>query len=62
MPETATRLVVERVMPHPPEKVRRAPTESPLIEPWPMSNEFESVMGHRSRFRAEPMLVERAYP
>jgi uncharacterized protein YndB with AHSA1/START domain len=58
MPETAaaTRaVVVEREMPHPPEKVWRAITQGPLIEEWLMKNDFQPVVGHRFTFRATPM-------
>ena len=56
MPDPATRsIVVERVMPHPPEKIWRALTEGPLIEKWLMKNDFEPVVGQRFNFRAEPM-------
>jgi|SRR6516165_459469 uncharacterized protein YndB with AHSA1/START domain len=52
----ATRsIVVEREMPHPPEKVWRALTQGPLIEEWLMKNDFKPVVGHRFNFRAEPM-------
>ncbi len=52
----ATRsLVVERVMPHPPEKIWRALTQGPLIEEWLMKNDFQPIMGHRFTFRATPM-------
>jgi uncharacterized protein YndB with AHSA1/START domain len=52
----ATRsLVVERVMPHPPEKIWRALTQRPLIEGWLMRNDFQPVVGHRFNFRAAPM-------
>ena len=51
---TATRsLVVERVMPHPPEKIWRALTQGPLIEQWLMKNDFQPVVGHRFNFRAD---------
>lgn len=56
MPDAATRsVVVERVMPHPPEKVWRALTEGPLIERWLMRNDFEPEVGRPFQFRAEPM-------
>jgi uncharacterized protein YndB with AHSA1/START domain len=48
-------LVIERVYPHPPEKVWRALTESPLIAQWLMKNDFEPVIGHRFQFRSEPV-------
>jgi uncharacterized protein YndB with AHSA1/START domain len=52
----ATRsIVVERVMPHPPEKIWRALTLGPLIEEWLMKNDFQPVVGHRFNFRADPM-------
>jgi uncharacterized protein YndB with AHSA1/START domain len=52
----ATRaIVVERVMPHPPEKIWRALTQSPLIAEWLMQNDFRPVVGHRFNFRAQPM-------
>jgi uncharacterized protein YndB with AHSA1/START domain len=53
---TAARsLVVEREMPHPPEKVWRALTQNPLLETWLMKNDFRPIVGHRFNFRAEPM-------
>jgi uncharacterized protein YndB with AHSA1/START domain len=52
----ATRsLVVERKMPHPPEKIWRALTHGPLIEEWLMKNDFQPVVGHTFNFRATPM-------
>ena len=52
---TPTRtLVIDREMPHPPEKIWRALTERPLIEEWLMSNDFQPVVGHRFTFRATP--------
>ena len=47
-------LVIEREMPHPPEKIWRALTEGPLIEEWLMTNDFRPVVGHRFSFRAKP--------
>jgi uncharacterized protein YndB with AHSA1/START domain len=53
---SATRsIVVERVMPHPPEKIWRALTQGPLIEEWLMKNDFRPVVSHKFNFRAEPM-------
>jgi uncharacterized protein YndB with AHSA1/START domain len=52
--ETRT-LVIEREMPHPPEKIWRALTEGALIEEWLMSNDFKPVVGHRFTFRATPV-------
>jgi uncharacterized protein YndB with AHSA1/START domain len=34
-------LVVEREMPHPPDKIWRALTQAPLIEEWLMKNDFQ---------------------
>ena len=48
-------LVVERVFTHPPEKLWRALTESPLLAQWMMKNDFEPVVGRRFQFRADPM-------
>ncbi|MDB5448235.1 MAG: Activator of Hsp90 ATPase 1 family protein [Phenylobacterium sp.] len=48
-------LVVERLMPHPPEKVWRALTEQPLVAEWLMQNDFAPAVGHRFTFRATPV-------
>ena len=48
-------LVVERVFAHPPEKLWRALTESPLLTQWMMNNDFEPVVGRKFQFRREPM-------
>ena len=48
-------LVIEREMPHSPEKIWRALTENPLIEQWLMTNDFQPVVGHRFTFRATPV-------
>jgi uncharacterized protein YndB with AHSA1/START domain len=54
--ETDTRsIVMERVMPHPAEKIWRALTLGPLIEEWLMKNDFQPVVGHKFNFRADPM-------
>jgi uncharacterized protein YndB with AHSA1/START domain len=47
-------LVVERVFPHPPEKLWRALTEGPLLAQWMMNNDFEPVPGRKFQFRNEP--------
>jgi uncharacterized protein YndB with AHSA1/START domain len=53
-PAAATRsLVVEREMPHSPEKVWRALTEGPLIEAWLMKNDFKPAVGHRFNLSAD---------
>ena len=48
-------LVIEREMPHPPEKIWRALTEGQLIEQWLMKNDFQPVVGHRFQFRSTPV-------
>jgi uncharacterized protein YndB with AHSA1/START domain len=48
-------LVIEREVPHPPEKIWRALTQSSLIAEWLMNNDFRPVVGHRFNFRATPM-------
>jgi uncharacterized protein YndB with AHSA1/START domain len=47
-------IIVERDLPHPPEKVWRALTQSALIAEWLMPNDFELKVGHRFTFRATP--------
>lgn len=51
-PETLS-VIVEREIPHPPEKIWRALTQPHLIEEWLMRNEFEPVVGHRFHLSAE---------
>ena len=48
-------LTIERELPHPPEKVWRALTESQLIQEWLMGNDFEPQVGHRFKFRSTPV-------
>jgi uncharacterized protein YndB with AHSA1/START domain len=48
-------IVVERMMPHPPEKIWRALTTSDLIAEWLMKNDFQPTVGHRFQFRATPV-------
>ena len=48
-------LVIEREMPHPPGKVWRALTQSPLIDEWLMKNDFQPVAGHKFQFRSTPV-------
>ena len=53
---TPTRtLVIEREVPHPPEKIWRALTQSALIEEWLMKNDFQPIVGHSFSFRATPV-------
>lgn len=45
--QTETRaVVVEREMPHPPEKIWRALTQPHLIEEWLMKGDFRPEVGH----------------
>jgi uncharacterized protein YndB with AHSA1/START domain len=53
-PATETRsVVVEREIPHPPEKIWRALTQPHLIEEWLMKSDFKLAVGHRFNFRAD---------
>jgi uncharacterized protein YndB with AHSA1/START domain len=51
--DTTRSVVIEREMPHPPEKIWRALTQSPLIEEWLMKNDFQPVVDHRFNLRAD---------
>jgi uncharacterized protein YndB with AHSA1/START domain len=56
MSEPATEtlsVIVEREIPHPPEKIWRALTQPHLIEEWLMKNDFKPVMSHRFNLRAD---------
>ena len=53
--ESARTLVIERVFPHPPEKLWRALTESPLIAQWLLKNDFEPVIGQWFLFGSYPV-------
>jgi uncharacterized protein YndB with AHSA1/START domain len=44
-------VVVEREMPHPPEKIWRALTQQHLIEEWLMKNDFRPDIGHHFQLR-----------
>lgn len=53
---TATEIrsvVVEREIPHPPEKIWRALTQPHLIAEWLMKNDFAAVEGHGFRLSAD---------
>ena len=52
---TTRTLVIEKIFRHPPEKLWRALTETPLLAQWLMKNDFEPVVGHKFQFRAEPV-------
>jgi uncharacterized protein YndB with AHSA1/START domain len=52
----ATRdIVVEDVVPQPPEKVWKALTTAQLIGQWLMPNDFEPVVGKRFTFKTKPI-------
>jgi uncharacterized protein YndB with AHSA1/START domain len=46
-------VVVEREIPHPPERIWRALTQPHLIAEWLMKNDFRPVVGHRFELRAD---------
>jgi uncharacterized protein YndB with AHSA1/START domain len=46
-------VVVEREIPHPPEKLWRALTQPQLIEEWLMKNDFKPVVGHSFNLRGD---------
>jgi uncharacterized protein YndB with AHSA1/START domain len=52
---TERSLVVERDMPHSPEKIWRALTQAALMDEWLMVSDFQPVVGHRFSFRAPAM-------
>ena len=56
MSNTATEtrsVVVERVVPFPPEKIWRALTQPHLIEEWLLKGDFKPVVGHGFTLRAD---------
>jgi len=46
-------VVVERDIPHPPEKIWRALTQPQLIEEWLMKNDFKPILDHRFNLSAD---------
>lgn len=52
MTETRS-VIVERELPHAPEKLWRALTQPHLIQEWLMKNDFAPVIGHRFTLRGE---------
>lgn len=46
-------VVVERELPHSPEKIWRALTQPHLIEEWLMKSDFKPVVGHRFNLKGE---------
>jgi uncharacterized protein YndB with AHSA1/START domain len=56
MTDSSTRsVVIEKELPHPPEKIWRALTQGPLIKEWLMENDFQPVVGHSFTLRSTPM-------
>ncbi len=53
--ETTRSLVVERLFPHPPEKLWRALTDKSLVAQWMMNNDLEPVVGRKFQFRSNPV-------
>jgi uncharacterized protein YndB with AHSA1/START domain len=53
--ETASQsaVIVERVLPHPPEKVWRVLTTSEFLAEWLMPNDFQPVLGSDFTFRTK---------
>jgi uncharacterized protein YndB with AHSA1/START domain len=49
----ALSVVVEREIPHPPQKIWRALTQPHLIEEWLMKSDFKPVVGHGFNLRAD---------
>jgi uncharacterized protein YndB with AHSA1/START domain len=49
----ALAVVVEREVPHPPEKIWRALTQPHLIAEWLMKNDFSPVVDHRFSLKAD---------
>lgn len=48
-------LVIEKELPHLPEKIWRALTQGALIKEWLMDNDFAPTVGHKFKFRSTPM-------
>ncbi len=51
--EQTLSVVVERELPHPPEKIWRALTQPQLIEEWLMKNAFKPTVGHAFSLSAD---------
>jgi uncharacterized protein YndB with AHSA1/START domain len=48
-------VVIEKELPHPPQKIWRALTEGALIKEWLMDNDFQPTVGHQFQFRSTPV-------
>ncbi|HEX8036005.1 MAG TPA: SRPBCC domain-containing protein [Ktedonobacterales bacterium] len=51
----AASIIHDIFLPHPPERVWRALTDSAAISSWLMPNDFEPRLGHHFTFRTNPM-------
>lgn len=47
-------VVIERKLSHPAARIWRALTQGALMEEWLMKSDFQPIVGHRFKFRAEP--------
>ena len=54
-PDATRSVIIEREMPHPPEKIWRALTQGSLIEEWLMKNDFQPQVGRQFKFRSTPV-------
>src|SRR6201999_791724 len=52
---TTRSVVIEKELPHRPEKIWRALTQGALMKEWLMDNDFQPVVGHAFKFRSPPM-------
>ncbi len=52
---TTRAIIIEDVLPHPPEKVWEALTTPAYLARWLMQNDFQPVVGHSFTFQAQPM-------
>jgi uncharacterized protein YndB with AHSA1/START domain len=57
-PAETLSIIVERELPHPPEKIWRALTQPHLIEEWLMKNDFKPVVEHRFSVTADWGMVD----
>jgi uncharacterized protein YndB with AHSA1/START domain len=53
--ESTHSVVIEKDLPHPPEKVWRALTQEALIKEWLMDNDFQPTLGRKFQLRATPV-------
>ncbi|HEY0342877.1 MAG TPA: SRPBCC domain-containing protein [Steroidobacteraceae bacterium] len=52
---TTRSVVIEKELPHPPEKIWRALTQGALLKEWLLDNDFQPIVGHAFKFRSPPM-------